>query len=473
MKIFWIEPHMGCVGGIRRITELANQLVDKGHDVTILTPSGEACDWMECKFPIVKLDDYKGQECDIVLFNFEPQYNEPAKFKSKYVVYYILHYGVLYKYPEVCRASYRMPYFHIANSHWTAKNVKSETGKSTAVIIPGGINTNHFRYDSSIKKEYELLCYGSNRKWKGTISIQRAANRLDMQLKTYEGAGIPQDKMYIEYNKAKIFVSASHFEGWNNPGLEAMACGVPLVITNDGGSGEYAINGYNCLVVPPKDENALCDAIAKLRYDEELQNRLKINGLKTAEIFTWKKAGDKLEEVLLHIMDKKEMTDDDIIKFNNKGEWNIINQNVNRISVIITVDKHTTLSKAINLFTKLKNQSYNNFNMIVMPLEQNDLIMNYIANVDMNLEIANDIDIGSKVMHSNSFIVLNINDTIDNNLLLNIFNVVLERDCVMLKVIHNENKETRYLVKKEFFDKVFDTNIYNMVDKIVNGGLRE
>src|SRR5690606_10072716 len=65
------------------------------------------------------------------------------------------------------------------------------------------------------------------------------------------------------------------------------ACGVPVVMTDDGGSREYVELGKNALVVPVKDRVALRDAAQQLLSDRDLRMRCIENGLATAAQFSW------------------------------------------------------------------------------------------------------------------------------------------------------------------------------------------
>ena len=69
-----------------------------------------------------------------------------------------------------------------------------------------------------------------------------------------------------------------------------MACGVPLVITRDGGSADYAKDGWNCLKVDVKDPYDAIQKLDRLLKDERLRNKLIKNGLETASKFTWRKS---------------------------------------------------------------------------------------------------------------------------------------------------------------------------------------
>lgn len=64
-----------------------------------------------------------------------------------------------------------------------------------------------------------------------------------------------------------LAVHCSYEEGSSNAVLEAMAAGLPLVVTAAGGNAEAVIDGVNGLVVPPRDPEALARAMASIVED--------------------------------------------------------------------------------------------------------------------------------------------------------------------------------------------------------------
>jgi glycosyltransferase involved in cell wall biosynthesis len=64
-----------------------------------------------------------------------------------------------------------------------------------------------------------------------------------------------------------VFVSASWAESFPYNVLEAMAAGVPIVATDVGGTGEAIEDGASGLLVPPRDPEALADALSALLTD--------------------------------------------------------------------------------------------------------------------------------------------------------------------------------------------------------------
>jgi glycosyltransferase involved in cell wall biosynthesis len=113
-----------------------------------------------------------------------------------------------------------------------------------------------------------------------------------------------------QYAICDLFVSASWWEGFGLPPLEAMACGAPVVLTDSGGVREYARPGKNCLMVPPRSPEALAAAMVRVLTDATLAQILRSNGPPTAAQFTWDKAVERLEGALLSLLDQCPLIDE-------------------------------------------------------------------------------------------------------------------------------------------------------------------
>ena len=64
--------------------------------------------------------------------------------------------------------------------------------------------------------------------------------------------------------------------------MEARANGLPCISTNVGGVPSTVTDGYDALLVPPKDPRALARAIERLIFNAELRRDLIRNGLLAA-----------------------------------------------------------------------------------------------------------------------------------------------------------------------------------------------
>ncbi len=80
---------------------------------------------------------------------------------------------------------------------------------------------------------------------------------------------------HVFYQAASIFVMPSRIEGMPNALLEAMSCGLPVIVT-DGAPGplELVEDGLTGLVVPVNNAGALARALLRLTRDHEMRIRL-------------------------------------------------------------------------------------------------------------------------------------------------------------------------------------------------------
>jgi glycosyltransferase involved in cell wall biosynthesis len=87
------------------------------------------------------------------------------------------------------------------------------------------------------------------------------------------------------YAAADAFVSLSEYEGFGLPALEAAARGVPLVVSRAPSLGE--IFGAAALLVDPRDEHAIAQALHQVLRDAALRARLVDAGRALAASHSW------------------------------------------------------------------------------------------------------------------------------------------------------------------------------------------
>ncbi len=75
-------------------------------------------------------------------------------------------------------------------------------------------------------------------------------------------------------NASDVLVCASDFESLGMAHLEAMACEIPVVSTNVGGPNETVVDGETGFLVPPRDPDALAQAVRRLLDDPDLRARM-------------------------------------------------------------------------------------------------------------------------------------------------------------------------------------------------------
>jgi len=105
-----------------------------------------------------------------------------------------------------------------------------------------------------------------------------------------------KDKPHL-YNLANLFVYPSFFEGFGFPPLEAMACGVPTIVSNASSLPEIVSDG--AVMIDPYNVDELAFAIRKVLEDKDLRENLIKKGLKQAKKFSWDKTAQEVLRVFL------------------------------------------------------------------------------------------------------------------------------------------------------------------------------
>jgi glycogen synthase len=114
---------------------------------------------------------------------------------------------------------------------------------------------------------------------------------------------IAHDQMPGTYRVHDLFIFPSI---WQEPfgltHLEAMASGLPVISTTNGGQGEFLEDRKNCLSFTPGDPADLADKLGSMLSDHRLRAALASEGRATVErSFTYTRYVDELEAELLRI----------------------------------------------------------------------------------------------------------------------------------------------------------------------------
>jgi glycosyltransferase involved in cell wall biosynthesis len=111
--------------------------------------------------------------------------------------------------------------------------------------------------------------------------------------------GKEHDEIPIWLNASDMLILPSLSEGRPNVVLEAMACETPVIATRVGGTPELVENGFNGILVEPKDPKEIENAALTLLADEDLREKMGKNGRKKIlrDGLTWEKHAEKTIEV--------------------------------------------------------------------------------------------------------------------------------------------------------------------------------
>lgn len=99
---------------------------------------------------------------------------------------------------------------------------------------------------------------------------------------------VPEETLEALYHHALVFVYPSLYEGFGLPPLEAMARGVPTIVSDASSLPEVV--GAAGLCIDPSRPDLFAKAIADLASDPDRRQELSIQGRQRAKEFTWKRS---------------------------------------------------------------------------------------------------------------------------------------------------------------------------------------
>jgi len=220
--------------------------------------------------------------------------------------------------PPVLKMLFRNAKFLVANSTGLRKMAQDVFPEFQIEVIPNGLDTHRFTNGNARvpAEKVRILFVSRLIKRKGLQFLIDAIPEVRKQVKypfaiKVVGDG-PDEKTlttqidqlgvgeyfrfygYVEHGKlpeyylnADIFVLPSLAEGMPNVVLEAMGSGLPIVATNVPGSEELVKDGENGFVLPPRDSQALAQALITLINQRALREEMGRCSKKIAQGYTW------------------------------------------------------------------------------------------------------------------------------------------------------------------------------------------
>ena len=217
------------------------------------------------------------------------------------------------------------------------------------VVIPNGINMEDFDIQYSKEEcreklglpvdENMILFVGNLSPYKGPDVLIRAMSEISKKVpdtklvfvgrgrmkeeleKLCKNTGVERNVKFagfveeslkpLYYKAADVFVLPSMMitESFGIVNLEAMACGVPIVASKIGGVPDVVKDGENGLLAPPKNSEALAEAIIYLLENEEVRRKMGKNGRKKVENYSWDEIANKTERLYELILSGEEIRD--------------------------------------------------------------------------------------------------------------------------------------------------------------------
>lgn len=197
--------------------------------------------------------------------------------------------------------------------------------------IPYGVDLNNFFLSNEIKNddEFNIISVGAISVRKGSIYLLKAFNELNLKNTKLIFIGdiergfekilnmhlndnikiiksVSQNSLRNFYHQASVFVTCPVEDGFGMVILQAMACGLPIIVTNNAGGSEIIDDGVDGYVIPIRDKERLKEKLLFLYHNrEELLVMGKKAEHKAKNFFSWKNYGEKIENFYLSLVKDK------------------------------------------------------------------------------------------------------------------------------------------------------------------------
>ncbi|MDQ0415202.1 glycosyltransferase [Mesobacillus stamsii] len=323
-------------GAQRMLVDIANSLVDRGHDVTILMPKYSIKEY-DVRAKILYANDTTLQwsdypPSDIIVSNFYTTVDSAQqafeKGRGLHFRLSLCYEPVFLPNQDVTFPSYfEAPYLLLLSKHqqelvhllhglkgqtipiyvspnFVDQELRAENKNlqiSAIVRKPEGGDAWHrdqnylFEQLYNVKHHYPDLQYNficPPREFEHSPFLQelKKSNRFVVHT--------PQNDVELcsLYSQTDIFVASSIYEAAQLPGLEAMKCGAALATVYSGGNTEYGRHEETCLM-SYRHENRLAADIIRLIEHPALRKEIALNGKQEAEKWTLTRSVDTFENI--------------------------------------------------------------------------------------------------------------------------------------------------------------------------------
>ena len=327
-RIGFIVAGTAISGGLAVILGHVRNLINHGHDAFIINLGiDDDISWYgDLDIPVILAKDFLQNyklDLDIAVATFWKTVNFLETIRAKRKIYFVQSDERLFYNDDSTKENvsdtYKKEFEYFVVAHWIAKMLNHDFGIQQIDVVANGVNSEIFYPSAATDKiPYQrrprILIEGPiGVDFKCVFEAYSAASALDVDVwlitsdrpapthwnleKSF--VNLDHRKMAEVYRDCDIFLKLSRVESFCLPALEAMACGVPVILGQVKGGIEYAQNGNNCLVVDQDDFEGVRKAITSVLTNDNLRRKLVTGGLKTANEWTWARSCEHMLSTLI------------------------------------------------------------------------------------------------------------------------------------------------------------------------------
>jgi glycosyltransferase involved in cell wall biosynthesis len=141
--------------------------------------------------------------------------------------------------------------------------------------------------------EGNLVLVGeANAGWGIEVIQEEIEKEPELARRVIRAGSVSDEDLACLYSSCETFLLPSISEGFGLPVLEAMQCGAPVICSNASSLPEVA--GAAAILVDPRDEVALAEAIIGILTNPNLRRELMTLSIQQAARFSWKSSAEKV-----------------------------------------------------------------------------------------------------------------------------------------------------------------------------------
>jgi UDP-glucose:(heptosyl)LPS alpha-1,3-glucosyltransferase len=113
----------------------------------------------------------------------------------------------------------------------------------------------------------------------------------------------PRADVEFYYGAADCYVAPSLEDAFALPVAEAMACGLPVIVSSQAGASEIVTDGADALILKdPRDAGELARLIRRVYEDSDLRARLAASAPRTARSYTWERNAAAIDTIFRELL---------------------------------------------------------------------------------------------------------------------------------------------------------------------------
>lgn len=200
------------------------------------------------------------------------------------------------------------------NAETFSYKLRTEVGRPAHLLMTG-IFFPHRRFEDAIRAlsilktrgvEARISIVGQYAKADPYVQeIQNLIQELGVENNVELLGRVSDERLSSLYKEADIFLFPNHLQSWGLAVFEALASGLPAIVSTSAGASEVLSDRETALLVPPKEPGRLAEAVVTLLNDPVLYKGLSEKGRHFAvHELTWNKMARQIEGLFLEVCKK-------------------------------------------------------------------------------------------------------------------------------------------------------------------------